>query len=128
MDILSSNSELLLEKSMGFLWTKQAAILDNIANIETPNYKAKTVTFEESLRDRLESADRASAPRKAVREILEDAEFAVFEPQEAVRMDENDVNITEQSVEMIRNAYQMQYVMQSINNNLSLLQTVVRGQ
>ena len=128
MDILSSNSELLLEKSMGFLWTKQAAILDNIANIETPNYKAKTVTFEESLRDRLESAGRASAPRKAVREILEDAEFAVFEPQEAVRMDENDVNITEQSVEMIRNAYQMQYVMQSINNNLSLLQTVVRGQ
>lgn len=128
MDILSSNSELLLEKSMGFLWTKQAAILDNIANIETPNYKAKVVTFEESLRDRLESAGRASAPRKAVREVIEDAEFAVFEPQEAVRMDENSVNITEQSVEMIRNAYQMQYVMQSINNNLTLLQTVVRGQ
>lgn len=128
MDILSSNSELLLEKSMGFLWTKQAAILDNIANIETPNYKAKVVTFEESLRDRLESAGRASAPRKAVREVIEDAEFAVFEPQEAVRMDENGINITEQSVEMIRNAYQMQYVMQSINNNLTLLQTVVRGQ
>ena len=40
MDFLSTNSSLLMEKSLGFLWTKQAAILDNIANAETPNYKA----------------------------------------------------------------------------------------
>ena len=37
MDFLASNSQLLLEKSMGFLWTKQAALLDNVANAETPN-------------------------------------------------------------------------------------------
>ncbi len=49
MDYLSSNSFLLMEKSLGFLWTKQAAILDNIANAETPNYKAKVVTFEETI-------------------------------------------------------------------------------
>ena len=46
MNFFSSNSLLMLEKSMGFLWTKQAAVLDNIANAETPNYKAKVVTFE----------------------------------------------------------------------------------
>ena len=51
MDFLSTNSFLMMEKSMGFLWTKQAAILDNISNAETPNYKAKVVTFEESLRE-----------------------------------------------------------------------------
>ena len=56
MDFLTSNSQLLLEKSAGFLWTKQAAILDNIANTETPNYKAKVVTFEESIRSKLEEA------------------------------------------------------------------------
>ena len=54
MDFLSTNSSLLMEKSLGFLWTKQAAILDNIANAETPNYKAKVVTFEDSLRVQLE--------------------------------------------------------------------------
>ena len=54
MDMMSSNSFLMLEKSMGYLWTKQAAILDNIANAETPNYKAKSVTFEESLKEKLE--------------------------------------------------------------------------
>lgn len=129
MDFLSSNSQLLLEKSMGFLWTKQAAILDNIANAETPDYKVKLVTFEEGLRERLESAaSTAGGSRKAVREILETAQFAVTEPQESVRMDENGVNTTEQMVEMVRNAYQIQYVMQSISNNLSLTLTAVRGQ
>ena len=53
MDFLTSNSQLLMEKSMGYLWTKQAAILDNIVNAETPNYKAKVVTFEESIRAQL---------------------------------------------------------------------------
>lgn len=62
MDFLSNNSLLLLQRSMGFLWTKQAAILDNIANAETPGYKAKVVTFEEQLRARLEEARRANAP------------------------------------------------------------------
>ena len=63
MDMLTSNSALLLEKSVGFLWTKQAAILDNIANAETPNYKTKVVTFEESIRSRLEQA--AASPGEA---------------------------------------------------------------
>lgn len=53
MELLSSNSFLMMEKSMEFLWAKQAAILDNISNAETPNYKPKVVTFEEILREKL---------------------------------------------------------------------------
>lgn len=130
MDFLASNSQLLLEKSMGFLWTKQAALLDNVANAETPNYKAKVVTFEDSLRVQLERAASTGSKktRSSVRRILEDAQVAVFEPQEAARMDENGINVNEQLVEAVRNAYQMQYVMQSISNNLTVLRTAVRGQ
>ena len=107
MDILTSNSALLLEKSIGFLWTKQAAILDNIANAETPNYKAKVVTFEESIRQKLEKA--AALPEgagRSVRDVLEDPEVTVFEAQEQERMDDNGVDTTEEMVELIRNAYQ----------------------
>ena len=43
MDLMSSNSFLMLEKSLGYLWTKQAAIADNITNAETPGYKEKGV-------------------------------------------------------------------------------------
>lgn len=129
MDFLTSNSQLLLEKSAGFLWTKQAAILDNIANAETPNYKAKVVTFEESIRSKLEeAASRPTGAGKAVRDILEDSELTVFEAKEQTRMDDNGVNITSEMTEMIRNAYQQQYVYQAINKHYGLLRMAVKGQ
>ena len=145
MDFLTSNSSLLLEKSMGFLWTKQAAILDNIANAETPNYKAKVVTFEDSLRSQLEQAltpsrgaaasqDEGTAQatgrmvKQNVRRTIEGAEPTVFEAQEQTRMDDNGVNTTDQMVEMVRNAYQQQYVYQALNKHYSILRMAVRGQ
>ena len=144
MDLLTSNSQLLLEKSAQFLWTKQAAILDNIANAETPNYKAKVVTFEDSLRTQLErrlaSASTASVrtgsgaaqtagrvSTSSIRQIIQDAEPYVFEAQEQTRMDDNGVNTTDQMVELILNAYQQQYVYQAINKHYAILQTAVRG-
>ena len=132
MDFLTSNSALLLEKSMGMLWTKQAAILDNIANAETPNYKEKVVTFEDSLRVKLE---QAMAPthgvrdgEQPIRQVIESAEPTIFEAQEQTRMDDNGVNVTEQMTEMIRNAYQQQYVYQAINKHYSILRMAIRGQ
>jgi len=113
---------------MDFLWTKQAAILDNIANAETPNYKAKVVRFEEELQNRLDHALRSDRPRRNVREVLNNAEFAVVEPAESTRMDDNGVNVTEQSTELVRTAYQIQYVMNAINTDLSTLRTAIRGQ
>lgn len=128
MDLLSCNSSLMLEKSMGYLWTKQAAILDNIANAETPNYREKIVTFEESLRGKIQQATQSRTPVKNVRKVLDTTPFAVTEQAVVTRMDENGVNVTVQSAEAIRNAYQLRYVMSSINSDLTLLRTAVRGQ
>lgn len=129
MDFLTSNSMLMLERSKDFLWTKQAALLDNIANVETPNYKAKVVTFEESLRDKLlAAANSGEGSRKNVRRILENSEFGVFEPQEAKRMDDNGIDATEQMLEMVRNSYQQQYVFSALNKSYSILRMAVRGQ
>ena len=129
MDFLASNSQLLLEKSMGFLWTKQAALLDNIANAETPNYKAKLVTFEESFQESLEAADqgRNKQTKKAMREAIEGASWSVRETGEVTRRDENGVNITEQMTEIIRNSYQMQYLYQSLNSDMNALRTAIGG-
>lgn len=136
MDFLTSNSMLLMEKSMDFLWTKQAAILDNMANVETPNYKAKVVTFEESIRDKLRAAaesagskdKRGRGVKQSVREVIEGSDMYVFETKEAKRMDDNNVDTTEQMVEMVRNAYQQQYVYNAINKSYAILRMAVRGQ
>lgn len=128
MELLGHNSLLMLEKSMDFLWAKQTAILDNISNAETPNYKTKVVTFEENLREKLEEAQQSRTPQIAVREALEQSRISVTEAQEATRMDENGVNVVEQSVELARSAYQLQFVYSAISSDLSALRTAIRGQ
>ena len=128
MSILSSNSFIMMEKSLGFLWTKQAAIADNIANAETPEYKEKVVTFEQSLKGKLVQASRRSAPVQSMRQVLEDTPFSVTEQLVQPRMDDNGVNVTAQAAEAIRNAFQMRYVMSSINSELAILNSAIRGQ
>lgn len=127
MNILGSNNLRMMERSLEFLWAKQTAILDNISNIETPNYKAKLVTFEEHLQQQIESAQRSTRPQAAIRDAIAQAEWTVTEPQEVTRMDENGVNLTEQSVEMVRTAYQLQYAYQAISSDLAVLRTAIRG-
>lgn len=127
MDYFSSNSMFLMERSMNYLWTKQTAISDNIANAETPGYKEKIVTFEESLKEKFEQAMRSATPRASMRGVLEDARFTVVSTKDSTRLDDNGVNTTEQMVELVRNAYQLQYVMNAISTDLNTLRTAISG-
>lgn len=126
MDFLSSNTALMLQRSMDFLWTKQSCILDNIANVETPNYQTKYATFEESLQQAVASAGK-NGSAKAMRSAIEETPVAVHQAAESTRLDGNGVNVTEQMVELSRNGYQMQYVMDAINSDFSLLRTAIQG-
>ena len=102
---------------------------DNIANAETPNYRAKLVTFEEEFQRELEGADhgRNKRTKQTMRGAIENASWQVEELPEVARRDENGVNVTEQMTELVRNAYQMQYVYQSLNSDLAALRTAIGG-
>lgn len=127
-DFITSNSMIMLQRAANFQWTKQQAMLDNITNAETPNYKAKYVTFEEALRSSIQQAalpGSATSMRSAISGSIPVIHVA---RDESTRMDENGVNVAEQSIEMVRNAYQMQYTYRAINNDLSRLLLAIRGQ
>lgn len=127
---LFSNSLMMLERAMGYQWTKFSAISDNIVNAETPNYKAKYVTFEEALdASILTSLRRTDRRASTVRDAIDRSRPVVhIAENESMRMDDNGVNITEQETEATRTVYQMQYTMDAINSNLSLMRTLIRGQ
>lgn len=127
MDGITNNSMRMMERSMEFLWAKQTALLDNIANVETPNYKPKLVTFEENFQAQLEAADhgRNKATKQAMRKVIDNAGWQVEKIEETTRRDENGVNLTEQMSELVRNTYQMQYVYRSINSDISALRTAI---
>lgn len=129
MDFITNNSRLMMEQSMRFLWTKQTAILDNISNVETPNYKTKYVTFEETLQRNLQAAAGDARPKSSMRDVLSSSRAVVHEADnESTRMDDNGVNLTEQGVELARNAYQLQYAMNAINSDFSRLRAAIKGQ
>lgn len=124
---ITSNSMRMLEKSVDYLWAKQAAHLDNIANAETPGYKVKTVSFEKKFESKLRDAERNGHSRVKTRHAIETATWEVEEDSEVTRMDENGVNVLEQSLEAVRTAYQMQYTLQAINNDFSTLGRAING-
>lgn len=123
----ASNSLRMMEKSMDFLWAKQSAHLDNISNAETPGYKVKTVTFEERFDTKLRLAAGGARSKKEIGRVIDNSGWTVHEDDEITRMDENGVNTTEQMVELVRTAYQLQYVYQTISSDLSTLRTAING-
>ena len=133
-DFFSSNSMLMLERAAQFQWTKIGAISDNVVNGDTPNYKAKYVTFEEALRSSvLQAASGRStagqSSRGAIRSAISASAPVVHTAElESARMDENGVNMAEQQVELTRTAYQMQNIYRAINSDMSRLLLAIRGQ
>ena len=131
-DFFTSNSMIMLERAANFNWVKQQAILDNIANAETPNYKVKYVTFEEALRAQIRNAVRGTdteAKTGSMRAVLTAARPSVHvADDESARMDKNGVNVSEQSMELVRNAYQVQHVYRAISSDMSRLMLAIRGQ
>ena len=128
-NLLYTNSQLMLERAMNFQWTKQETLLDNIVNADTPGYKAKYVTFEEALRHNLRRAQVGETPVSTMRGVLKAAQPTVRTAEdESFRMDENGVNVAEQQLELVRNAYQIQHVYNALNSDMQRLLMAIRGQ
>lgn len=121
-----SNSILLSQKSLDHLWQEQKVILNNIANVSTPGFKAQYVTFEEEFRTRLSSI-RNKKGSEIRKEILGSKAFVHTSQQESARMDGNNVNMDVESLELARNGLQYEYLLMSINNDFNRLRTAIKG-
>ena len=73
----------------------------------------------------LSTIPQLAGVREQIQNAIENASWKVTEEDESTRMDDNGVNVTEQSVELVRNAYQLQYTMQAISGDLAALGTAV---
>ncbi len=129
---ITSNSMRMMERSAQFLWAKQAAHLDNIANAETPGYRVKTVSFEQEFRRKMRAAKfradlTGTAPAAEYSKAIDASHWRVWDDGEVTRMDENGVNATEQALESVRTAYQLQYVYQAISSDLTALNRAITG-
>lgn len=124
MSELFGNSISILTKALDCLWTRQEVISDNLSNVDTPGYKAKYVTFEDALRESMEAAGNRQERLKAVWE----SPCEIKETRgRAERPDGNNVDATDEFVEMTRTTYQYQYLLNAVNQDIARLRSVIKG-
>lgn len=126
---LTANNMHMLESSLNFLWTKQATIADNVANVETPNYKAKYVQFEDVFKANIQNAASENNKGWEMSQVLQNTTPTTYVAEtEFFTSDNNGVDVAEQEIEALRNNYQMQYVLTAITNDFNLLRTAIKAQ
>lgn len=126
MSSIFGNAMPMTEKSLNFLWAKQQVTLNNLANNDTPGYKAKYVTFEEEFRKRL--TDARAGTSADIRRAINSTGYTVHDTaNETVRLDGNNVVVDSENVELVRSALQYQYVINSFNSDVTRLRTVIKG-
>lgn len=125
MEWLDSISTALLQKNLDGLWTRQQAISDNLANIETPGYKDKTVSFEDQLRAQI--ADPGSE-QETIAGIQDVAPQTQTESQNVMRADGNSVDLEQQNLEMARTQLNYDTSLQEIGDAFSRLKTAIGAQ
>lgn len=133
MNTLFSNSIDLTQKSLDYLWKKQGIISENISNQDTPGYKAKFLTFEDELKNRLVREQNSdirenNGLKRNFAEIIGDTDFKLNVPEnESVRMDENNVNTDAEYVELARASLQYQYSVRAISDEFARIRSAIKG-
>lgn len=128
MSSIYGNGVQLTEKVLDFLWQRQAVSLNNVANVDTPGFKSQYVTFEEELAKRLSDASNSKRhPRQKVSNALDSTRMWVNTTwDESSRLDGNNVDMDQEQVEIVRTAYEYQYILNSFNSDINRLRSAAK--
>jgi len=112
---------------------KNDILSNNIANVDTPNYKAKKLVFSEVMKEYFSGGSRL--PLKTTHpghiqpgsNISDPSSFVRFQNNPSLRNDGNDVNLDYEMSEMAKNGIQYSMFSQIVSNKFLGLKTVIQG-
>ncbi len=118
----------ILDKAADAAWTRNETIANNIANASTPNYKRQDVSFESNLQRALLATGEDSLQNMVKDVDLNKVEADVYTDAKnfSYRLDGNNVDIDTENVAMAENQIKYQGLINSINNQFSNLQSVMK--
>ena len=105
-----------LRVALSGLHARQKAIASNIANIETPGYRAQKVTFEAALSNAVAKGQSPSEVNPTVSRSLE-----------PTRLNGNNVNLDQETLSHVDTAMRYQLAVRAIDGRYSALRTVIKG-
>ena len=94
---------------------RQRTINDNIANVETPNFTAKRVEFEDALREALSSGGSANVTP------------TIVETTDPALPNGNNVSLDKEIVALQENALRYQLGIEAMTSKLNLLRSSMRS-
>ncbi|MBM7773345.1 flagellar basal-body rod protein FlgB [Actinokineospora baliensis] len=102
--------------SLDGLAMRQRVQANNIANIETPHFKAKKVEFETALAQAISDGDGATGVRASV-----------STSRLAARQDGNNVNLDEETLGSTETGLRYQLMLRAMDDRYGLVSTVLKG-
>ncbi|MCD7033787.1 flagellar basal body rod protein FlgB [Metabacillus sp. GX 13764] len=128
MNIFSTNVMQSLEKAADFSSLKQKTISNNIANVDTPNYKAKEVTFRSALNEELGKFEaNRTDPRHLSFAGSSEEPFITESANTSYSQNGNNVDIDSEMSEMAENQIYYNALIDRLNGQFQSLKTVIRG-
>lgn len=120
-----------LEQAMNYSTAKQKIISHNIANSDTPNYKAKSVSFNSEfnriLNDSLQ-ANKTDIRHYDFKATPKNNGYTVFNQNgSAYNHNGNNVDIDKEMAELAKNQIYYNAVADRIGSKFNSLKTVIRG-
>ena len=111
--VFDSVTFVAMNSALDGLAMRQRVIADNVANIQTPGYQAKRVSFEDSLADAVLRGTGAVLP-------------AVQTSGDPSRLDGNNVNLDTETLMNIDTNLRYQLATQAVDGTFSKLRTAMR--
>ena len=118
----------VLNRAADAAWQRNEAISNNIANVNTPDYKRQDVSFEEELKHALKANKYVSLDQKVGDINLKHIEGRVYTDSAnySYRLDGNNVDIDNENVELASNQIKYNAMIQSISGKFTDLQRVMK--
>lgn len=113
--LFNSSSSQALQAGMDAMWLKMQVHSNNIANEETPGFKAQNVSFGEVLQRTQANGEKAGLLRATV----------YTDNTTDARLDGNNVNMEKEQLELWRVQAQYAYAVSKINGEYSKLRTIL---
>lgn len=113
-----------LHKALDASWLRNEVISNNIANVDTPGYKRKTVKFEEFLNSEMRTGKITSGKTR-----FRSSDILVTQDYETLsyRSDGNNVDIENEMAELATNSLRYNTLIQKMNGDFQNLRKVIRG-
>lgn len=120
----------VLKSAADASWTREQALTNNIANVDTPNYKRQDVEFSSYLKSALE---QAGTPGSTLTQKVRDLDTSSITSRTytdnstlSYRIDGNNVDLSTENVELASEQLNYSALVDSMNNEFTRMKSVLK--